>query len=218
MSSLIKQTFSVLLRSFKNNSLPFTSLGVDCNRNLTTRGFCNCLWNPLPGVEVKVLVEAPLRNGMGRHLFCGCVRNMETDSLLMLSVDSLRGYGSSGKSPAKTVLPHKQPFCSNSILLTSLSLPAILGVGCNRNLTTLVILQLSSGAPSPPGRSEVRLMVNGTAVPLPSLTQAAMRIDVCLSWCKDLARLKSACWKPVEEWHGKTSLLDVCRIWKPIVY
>ncbi|GIY17873.1 hypothetical protein CEXT_480961 [Caerostris extrusa] len=45
----------------------------------------------------------------------------------------------------------------------------------------------------PKGGSEVSLMVNGLAVSLPSLTQPVMRIDVCLSWCMDLARLKSAC-------------------------
>ncbi|GIY17872.1 hypothetical protein CEXT_480951 [Caerostris extrusa] len=83
-------------------------------------------------------------------------------------------------TPAKTSSLIKQPFLSYfrpSRTTHSLSFlqswlqpqPHHPGVG------GLLIRQLSSG---PPGGSEVRLMVNGIAVSLPSLTQPVMRIDV----------------------------------------
>ncbi|GIY20568.1 hypothetical protein CDAR_577861 [Caerostris darwini] len=81
----------------------------------------------------------------------------------------------------------------------SLSLPATLGVGCNRNLITRgfcnCLLSLKGG-------SEVRLMVNGIAVSLPSLTHtryANRRGErVCLG-VKDLPATKECLLKPPSE-------------------
>ncbi|GIY17864.1 hypothetical protein CEXT_480911 [Caerostris extrusa] len=111
--------------------------------------------------RLKVLVETNFGGIAWEDVSSGCLRNMETDSLLMLSVDSLR------VPPVKRPSPHKQPFCSTSILQEQPLPFTSLGVGCNRNsVTTPGFVQ------NAPGGSEVRLMVNGIAVSLSSLTHS----------------------------------------------
>ncbi|GIY52516.1 hypothetical protein CDAR_609141 [Caerostris darwini] len=73
-------------------------------------------------------------------------------------------------------------FCSTSILQEQLtryclSLPSTLGVGCNRNPGWGRNSATVFWSPHPKGGSEVRLMVNGIAVSLPSPTHTAMRIN-----------------------------------------
>ncbi|GIY17866.1 hypothetical protein CEXT_480921 [Caerostris extrusa] len=68
---------------------------------------------------------------------CECVRNMETDSSGMLSAGSLRGLSTLLRRPSSDpILSVLLNILQEQLTCYSLSLPATLGVGCNRNLTT----------------------------------------------------------------------------------